>query len=944
MNLIDRLYQEIMETPLAPKILLADSYAQGTQLLEQMCRRYGAVFHVEVQTLRGLVTKHAKLEMFRKQITLLDEMQSLWVVRYLMKQLTEKDQVSYITDSMLKLGIVRSVHHTLMEMRLAGIQAKDVKAEHFTNLSKGEYLQRLLALYESYLAEHKLTDFAGLIEYVNGKEEDTRYLAFSWAGWSRIERLMLERLAGERLCLMEAGAPFNLDKDYLANSFSMFRAAGSLAEIREGFRRIVSDSGALDHTEIMLSDYEHYAPIVFSHAEKLGIPCTFSSGLPLVFCSAGRAAAGILDWITEGFPVAKLTELLRHGCLSFQDERWSRSDWIRLLEKSGIGWGRERYLAAFRPERLQEQDREQGAVLSRYFSAWFDGLPGQKEWNPLLLLKWLADFIKNIAVISSPEDAAVSAALQEMAGRCSPSLGEQLPVNLAVQYVKEMLSEIRIHLSPAPQPGAIHVTSLQNGGWSGRKHTWIAGMDERAWSISAAQDPLLLDQEKRAVSTSLIPKSDRAKQIRNERESRLSLIRGEIWLSYSSYDPGEQKSQGPAFEMLQMLRLRSAEPALDFGALEQELGEPVRVMNIVNSAVQSAQQLILQSYPSLADGLRAQRLRAGEQLSAYDGWVPNAGSFYIHAEQEEPQDRHFVSVTQLEKYASCGLHYYFYYLLKLRPKEIPQYDPARWLQASERGSLLHDIFRRYLEEVTAQGAQPAAHDQNRLNEIAEAVIEETVHFIPAPNPHVFAKECGELRRDVDIFYRHEVLKTDQPYLFELELAAPNGEPMELQLPGGIRFRLKGFVDRVDRIGPHEYRIIDYKTGSTSKYKESEYFSGGSQLQHALYSMAVEQWLRDTGIDPEARVTEAEYYFPTERGRGEYVRRTQNRRDDVVTILGQLLESQKKGIYVPTHNKKMCGWCDYNAVCGPHSEWMAFKRQSAGNEELLKTLLEVEAFD
>ncbi len=74
--------------------------------------------------------------------------------------------------------------------------------------------------------------------------------------------------------------------------------------------------------------------------------------------------------------------------------------------------------------------------------------------------------------------------------------------------------------------------------------------------------------------------------------------------------------------------------------------------------------------------------------------------------------------------------------------------------------------------------------------------------------------------------------------------------MEIQLLGGIRIKLKGFVDRVDRIGHNEYRIIYYKTGSTSKYKPSEYFSGGTQLQHALYSIAVEQWLRETGIDPE----------------------------------------------------------------------------------------------
>ncbi|MGO4376309.1 PD-(D/E)XK nuclease family protein, partial [Paenibacillus sp. MCAF20] len=153
--------------------------------------------------------------------------------------------------------------------------------------------------------------------------------------------------------------------------------------------------------------------------------------------------------------------------------------------------------------------------------------------------------------------------------------------------------------------------------------------------------------------------------------------------------------------------------------------------------------------------------------------------------------------------------------------------------------MLHDVFRRYLEDVTDKGAKPVMHDKDRLIEIMETVIEENTLSIPAPNMHIFAKECEEIRRDVEIFYHNEVGKTDQPCFFELELATHDGEPMEIHLSGGIRFKLKGFVDRVDRIGPHEYRIIDYKTGSTSKYKALEYFSGGTQLQHAIYSIAVE---------------------------------------------------------------------------------------------------------
>ncbi len=965
MDLVDRLYQRIVEAPMSPKVLLASSYAQGHQLLEQICKRHGAIFHVEVQTLHGIVTANTKPELFRRKISLIDDGQAVWVVRELMRQLALENPTSYINESMLKPGIVNQVSRVITDLRLAGLHSDEVRAECFTNLHKGEYLKRLLASYETYLRNNGRTDFAGLADYLKPGANEIIYMAVSPTGWTFAERSMINKLSGDRLCLLDSAVPFYINEEFSRNKFVKFRATGSLAEVREGFRRILSDPAALDGMEMMLSDYEHYAPIIHSHAEALGIEYTLSNGLPFVFCDAGKAAVGILDWIAEGFPVKKLAEMLRNGYISFSDERWYQGDWVRFLEKSGIGWGRERYLTLLQPERQREEEREQSLVLLTYVKEWFDRLPEGNVWDPLILLEWVTDFVETHAPARSLDDAHVGAALKEMKKRYSASPSEPMPLNAAVQYLKEMFAGIRIRATATPKPGAIHISSLQNGGWSGRERTWILGMNERTWSISAVQDSLLLDQERIALSKHLEPAKEHAKTVRSERESRLSQIRGEIWLSYSSYDVGEQKSSSPAFEMLQVLRLQSGDLSLDFGALEHSLGEPYSVMDIMHTTDLSAAldgidvwarllhepngkskggwQTTLEVYPALAAGYQAQTFRHDEMLSAYDGWLKLDPSTSPRG-LDDVQRCDTISVSQLEKYASCGLQYYFYYVLKLRPKEVSEFDRTHWLQASERGSLLHDIFRRYLEVVTDNGTIPAMHDRSRLLEIVEAVLQEYALFIPAPNQHVWVKECEEIRRDAVIFYLHEVGRTDQPAFFELELSTQNGEPMEIHLPGGIHLKLKGFVDRVDRIGPHEYRIIDYKTGGTSKYKASEYFSGGTQLQHAIYSVAVEQWLRETGLDPEAKVMEAEYYFPTERGRGEKVVRTQNRKEELAAIVAKLLESRNRGIYIPAKDSRICGWCDYQAMCGSHASFLAGKRESSVNADILSTLLEVEGHD
>lgn len=84
---------------------------------------------------------------------------------------------------------------------------------------------------------------------------------------------------------------------------------------------------------------------------------------------------------------------------------------------------------------------------------------------------------------------------------------------------------------------------------------------------------------------------------------------------------------------------------------------------------------LAEAYPNLAQGHRASLHRHGEELSNYDGWL-NIDVSTTSGTEEVPGQR-VISVSQLEKYAACGLQYYFYSILKLRPKEIPTFDRSR---------------------------------------------------------------------------------------------------------------------------------------------------------------------------------------------------------------------------------------------------------------------------
>ena len=69
------------------------------------------------------------------------------------------------------------------------------------------------------------------------------------------------------------------------------------------------------------------------------------------------------------------------------------------------------------------------------------------------------------------------------------------------------------------------------------------------------------------------------------------------------------------------------------------------------------------------------------------------------------------------------------------------------------------------------------------------------------------------------------------------------EPVEIDLGGGLTFRIAGRIDRIDKVGPRRFEVIDYKTGGFWRDDWTGTFNGGRRLQHALYGLAAVELLR-----------------------------------------------------------------------------------------------------
>jgi RecB family exonuclease len=953
--------QEIASAyPLHRKVLVTRSYAIGHQWLERLTRERGFAANFEIATPHSLAERHSRLSLRKKKISAITNEEAYWLVYRLMRNMATELTQPYVPLTMLSPSVVRCFHNAVGELRHALVPSERVTPERFENTAKGDYIGKLLERYERYLAYHRLADEVELRLYVEpDPRTETVYLVDRHVQLSAAEQEMLRIITGGRWHVWETDAPFTSEgAGFPAAEAEFYHALGPVAEVREVFRRLAARRIPLDQVEVIVSDEDVYTLAMYTTAMQHGIPCTFSGGIPIDYTLTGQAARLYLAWIDSGYHLEPILQALKQGILRpHTAEAVTTGSLIRILEKSGIGWGRERYELLWRmpaPSPAADAtasetdlDATPAVRLADWFHHIFAVLPARdEEWTPSAVMKGFEILLESIPVRDDNE-AQAQAGLHHLAETLRCAEIETMDRAMAVRYIREMTERMTFGASGIPSEGKLHVSTLRDGGQSGRPYTFLIGMDEQGWAIPANQDPILLDEERLRIDSRLGTAKERAEHEEQARNERLGSIRGRCTMSFSSFRVADKQERNAAFELLVCYRQQSGNLSAGYEELLHALPPAAGVLHSAELIVIDSQEVwlkalidrqrnirrglqeVLASYPALGEGTAAQRSRSDSVIGKYDGVFDPSGHDPVPAA---------TSVSKLELFARCPLQYFFHEILRVRPKETAEFDRSRWLDAAQRGTLLHAIFQKYWTETNERGG----HDRSRLQRITEECLQEAREQIPAPSEHVMLKECEQIRRDTEIFWKGELVRSSRPRFLELELHRAE-EPFAARLGDGLTLPLRGYVDRVDELAPHTYKILDYKTGSSRKYREDGYFAGGTQLQHAVYAAAVEQWLHESGLDPEAKVVESGYYFPTYRGQGHEITRDQNRREDTSRLVGSMLEAMRQGLFPPTQDSRQCSWCDYQAVCGRHAEYMKEKRKEPGNGARLFPLLEVESY-
>lgn len=216
--------------------------------------------------------------------------------------------------------------------------------------------------------------------------------------------------------------------------------------------------------------------------------------------------------------------------------------------------------------------------------------------------------------------------------------------------------------------------------------------------------------------------------------------------------------------------------------------------------------------------------------------------------------------------------------------------------------------------------------------------------VPPPDELTYERERRNLSDACMIFARgeEERRRTANPLHMEVafglepESGTPwdRREPVTVLLPGGKAVRLKGRIDRIDRLAGGGLAILDYKTGGSGKFSRTDLFRQGRQLQPLLYCEMLRRALEEQGRPEE--VGSFSYLFPMPRDGGRTIAYRRSELVPGLELAEKLLSLLAAGCFpfsTAAGDAEFSDWLPLFGDAGEAARAARRKALSGGNPEL-----------
>jgi ATP-dependent helicase/nuclease subunit B len=705
-----------------------------------------------------------------------------------------------------------------------------------------------------------------------------------------------------------------------ASAVSLIAAPDATEEVRSVVRLVLSkleEGLELRRIAIVYRDREPYGPLIRDTLDAAEVPWAGIDGRPLAESWAGRSMIGLLRLRERRF--ARVAVLAWLGALPVADPGGvSIGDWDRLSREAGVVSGAKQWVARLRlqaeginaqADEMERTGASEGAIRYR-----------RREAGAL---KRMANFIEGAERnTQAPIDAGWSALADwaEKARRTYAPVRDDWPER--EREADEMIGELLIQMASA---GAVEdkvnferfvevcEAALESrhqaegrlgsgvavgpvGALYGMEFelVFVLGATERALPRAAAPDPVFPPDG----GPDPLGRTERRRA--EERRDFLAAIAAakSAWLTFPAFDPDLRPSypspwviafaeteSGRPVSAADLREGKGAKNVLAIPSPDAGLEKAPSLLNVAEWRVVVARRergvgglkasgLALRADLPLRRQLEVRAARLSSLFTEFDGNVASevAGLEVLSA----GLDRRGHSPSSIEGWATCPFSYLLSRVLRIEETERPEQEIEWAIGALTRGALVHDVLSRFFGELHAHGRPgPAeaytAADQKLIEDIAKEEFARLEAAGATGNALAWENEKQALLVDLQTFLRRdEKVREDGlvPSLFEqgFGMGRDPWDELSIDLPDGRRARLRGRIDRIDLgpdpSAPQVARLIDYKTGGSTRYSENAFRKdpvvAGTKVQPSIYGAAIRA--RYPGI----RV-ESAYWFASSKG-------------------------------------------------------------------------------
>ncbi len=780
----------------------------------------------------------------------------------------------------------------------------------------------------------------------------------------------------------------------------------SAPDVREEVRQAVRDMLERAKTGVpfhhMAALYRRQDPYAFQLRVELGfagIPVAGPDPSPLRDSVPGRLLTGLLGVIREDFGRAALMQWLADAPVWNSASNRSASNelqrWEGLSREAGVVRGLDQWKERLQGlianvERRRHGAEARGDLTDSQARGYVESIAAAER---------LLALVEQLAQVKPPADGSPWSAFAKWAKDAIDRYGQgknDWPVQQqdALGRVESALEELGKLDSVEPattlagfQQALDHALSAYMGR-SGATGTgvfvaglsaatgmefdtvWLLGMSEGDYPGRSGEDPLLPEYVRAQVLKGALPLRREA-QLHERRDYLAAIAGGERRrLSYSRVDPVTRRSQYPSPWLLEAASTLaddrvSSERLHTYDApwltVIESMEDALRLAEGGRAADGHEYDVLalarwqrtgrrLARHPLASDGgplgraLAMERARATRELTEWDGFV---GGIAGSSRRLGGSLSQVMSPTRLEAWATCPYRHFLGSVLNLSAWETP--EDVLTISPLERGSLVHAILERFINEALDAGA-PSPHEgwtplqRQRLREIAQEAFREAERMGVTGRRVLWEVAQEDILQDLERFLdddeRYRADEGMQPRHAEYAFGF-DGPPVAMTLPDGGEVRFRGFIDRVDvaRDGLRAV-VMDYKTGSSRQYEKmkDDPLMAGKRLQLPVYAMAVRETLL-----PDAALR-AEYWFISANGGYTRVPVTLDTIEAQFRNTVQAIVEGVRGGVFPANpgpsgfgGPENCRYCDFQRICPTNKLALWERKGDAPQAAAYKTL-------